>query len=1161
MLQRFRKATLVVLTAAAVGVPALAAGKNVSISVQKAPLSKVLREIERQAGCSFSYDEKKISAVKDVTIKLSDATLAAVLAQLSAKTGFEYTPVSDDVVVISVPSKKKETSRGKVSEVRKLSGNVVDEKGEPLLGASVLIKGTSVGAVTDLDGNFTIADNGAGKELTVSYIGYKPATVKIDSSDKYSIKLESSSLNLDEVVVIGYGVQKKRDLTTAISSIKASELVDQATTGIEEALVGRLPGVQITQTEGTPGGGMNIKVRGTGSITAGTEPLYVIDGVPMSDLANKGTDVIVNPLSGINMNDIESIEVLKDASAAAIYGSRGANGVVIVTTKQGKEGKPVVSYDGYTGWSQSTKKLNLLNAYEYAELCYDAHNNAYLDLLASKGIKGGSPTDSNEERLAILGVKAGTTNVNYLIPEEIMPYINGVQGLPDYNWQDAVLRTAFKQKHSVSVTGGQKGVSYYLSGNYADEDGIVLGSSQTTFGGRAKMKVQYKKFRFGTNVGLSHILSDLVPTEDRYSKETIIATATMAAPVMPIYAEDGSYDFSHYRWSYKQPQLINPVALANLREDKMTRNKVTTNTYLEYDILKGMRFKTEFSTDLNSFRRNVFRPSTLPTTVYKTPPSIPSGSTRTKDSFSWIWENTLTYDKKFADKHQLTAVGAFSMQKESLDISSISATDFPNDLIHTLNAANIATDWSSSREAWSLMSTLARAQYNYDGRYLASAAIRADGSSRFGKNNRWGYFPSASAGWYVSEEEFMKDINWLDNLKLRGSWGKSGNFSIGNYEYFSRLSTDTYVTGAGIGVKEVGLFPSSEANPWLGWEKTSMFDIGMELGLLNMFRLELDFYDSTTSDMLLKVRTPEISGYSYKRKNVGKVNNKGFEVNLSAMNTWGDFSMTNTLNYSMNRNKVLDLGGPTEMVDVYQSVVYFITKVGEPIGNYYTLVTDGVFMNQEEIDIANDPNDKRIATVAGAKPGDLKFKDINGDGVITDDDKTITGNYMPDFTYGFTSNMKYKWFDLSATLQGVYGNEIASIQRRYIDNMEGGGNGMRSALNRWKSESEPGDGFTYRANRSATGKNSVISTWHIEDGSYLRISNVTFGVTAPDTWRKKLGVKNLRVYFSAHNLFTFSNYSGYNPEVSNSTNPLMPGIDYGTYPLARTFAVGVNLGF
>lgn len=1154
MNQSFRKLLFAVaFTASAFSMYAEVA--NITLSAQNVPLRRVLDKIEKQGGVTFSYDEKSLQRTGNISISVKNASLSSVLSMLKQKTGLDYSMLSENSVVISQPNTKS------TKKTFTLSGVIVDETGEPLIGASVIVKGTTNGVTTDVEGKFNLPNVSAGNDVNFSYVGYAPKTIKVNKNEPLTVKLDQSTMKLDEVVVIGYGVQRKRDVTTAISSVKASDLKDMPTTSVEQALVGKMAGVQITQTEGTPGGGMNIKVRGTGSITAGSDPLYVIDGIPMSDLANKGTDVVVNPLSGINMNDIESIEVLKDASAAAIYGSRGANGVIIVTTKQGKEGKPSVSYDGNFGWAETTKKLDLLNAYEYAELCYDAHNNTYLDLLASKNIKGGSITDTNEERLAILGVKAGTTNVNYLIPEEIMPYVNGVPGLPDYDWQDAVLRTAFKQKHSLSVNGGNKNVNYYISGNYANEDGIVIGSDQETFGGRAKIKVSYNKFRFGTNVGITHILSDLVPTEDRYSKETIIASATMAAPVMPIYDENGNYDYSHYRWSYKQPQLINPVALANLREDKMKRNKVTSNTYVEYDILKGLRAKTEFSTDFNSFRRNIFRPSTLPTTVNKTPPSIPSATTRTKDSFSWIWENTLTFDRKFNKKHQVSAVAVYSMQKEGIDATSFTATDFPNDLVHTINAANVATDWSSSREAWSLMSILGRAQYNYDHRYMVSAAIRTDGSSRFGKNNRWGYFPSISGGWYLSEEDFLKEATWLNNLKLRASWGKSGNFSIGNYEYFSRMSQDTYVTGLPTGTKVVGLFPSSEANPNLGWETTAMTNVGVDFGVFNMFRLEFDAYNSNTTDMLLTVRTPEISGFSSKRMNVGKVNNRGFEATLTTNNRFGDFFMTNSVNYAMNRNKVIDLGGPQEMVDVYQSVVYFVTRVGEPIGNYYTLVTDGVFMNQQEIDIANDPNDKRIATVAGARPGDFKFVDQNGDGVITDDDKVITGNYMPDFTYGFSSNMSYKLFDLSFALQGVYGNEIANIQKRYIDNMEGGGNSMGDARNRWRSEENPGDGLTVRANRSATGKNGSISTWHIEDGSYLRVSNITFGVTCPEKWRKNWGISNLRLYFATQNPFTFSKYSGYNPEVSNSSNPLMPGIDYGTYPIAKSYNVGLNVTF
>lgn len=1153
------KRLLVMAFLATCATGAFAQGKLITLNLHNAPLSEALQAIEKQSGYTFSYNDNVVAAGKAVTLETKDASISAVLDKMSQATGLEYSMMANDVIVVTKKKNDNETKRRQLLD-RPITGIVIDETGEPVIGASVVLKNTGKGVTSNIDGQFSLANVAVGDVVTISYIGYLPQSFDIKNSAPLKVQLIPSASNLNEVVIIGYGVQRKRDVTTSISSIKGDELTDMPANSVEQALVGRMPGVQITQGTGMPGGGTSIKVRGTGTITAGSDPLYVIDGVPQSDLSGDATGTQVNPLGGIDMNDVESIEVLKDASAAAIYGSRGANGVIIITTKQGSSGKPKVNYSGFVGWQQRTKKIDMLGAYDFANLVYDAHNNAYLDLCESKGISG-SITDTNDQRLKNMGAKPGTTNVTYLIPDEIMPYINGEQGLTDTDWQDAVFRNGITTKHSLSVSGGANGVDYFISGNYAKEEGIVIGSGQETFGGRANINIKYDKVHFGVNTNIAHMVYDIVPTEDRFTKETVVASALAAAPIFRVYNEDGSYNFENYNWSHKQQAVLNPVAIANEREDRMKRNKVMGKAFFNWEIIPGLNFKTEFSTIWNSFRREVYRPSVLPSSTNKVPPSNPEGTVRTKDALSWTWENTLSYNKTFKDVHRISAVLGQSMQRESIEGSRITGNGYPNDLVHTLNASTTATNWDSDRQAWTLASLFGRVQYNYDDRYLISASMRADGSSRFGKNNRWGYFPSVSAGWYLSEENFLKDQTWLDALKLRASYGVSGNFSIGNYDCYALLGQDNYVLGTGAGNLMAGLYTSSLANDDLGWEKTKMLNIGLELGVFNMFRLEVDLYNSNTTDMLLNVPIPYVSGFGTALQNRGKVNNKGIEITLSTHNHWGDFNWTNSLNFALNRNKVKDLGGVNEIITQANSVIYYVTRVGEAIGNYYTLETDGIFMNEEELRIAADPNDKRIAYVAGAKVGDFKFVDQDGDGVITDNDKTITGNYAPKFTYGYSTQMTYKWFDLGVSLQGTYGNKVANIFKRYIDNMEGSINCMTDALDRFVDVNNPGNGKVVQANRSATGKNGTISTWHIEDGSYLRFRDITFGVTLPKDWTKKAGIEKVRAYFTAYNPFTFTKYSGYNPEVSNNTNPLTPGVDYGTYPVAKSYVFGLNVSF
>lgn len=1122
---------------------------QITVNLKDLSLRASLKKIEQVSSYKFFYNENLPELNQKVSMNVQNATIEQTMQQLLETMELTYKQEKDNVIVLVRMTQEKQ-------RMIKVSGKVVDMDGEPIIGASVAVKGSINGTITDVNGSFSINNVPESAQLIVTYIGYKPMELAANDKNVVKIALQEDSQMIDEVVVVGYGVQRKRDVTTSISSLKASELAVPVSS-IDQAMTGKMAGVQVTQPSGIPGGGMSIKVRGTGSISAGNEPLYVVDGFPMSDGVGDATGMKVNPLSSINMNDVESIEVLKDASAAAIYGSRGSNGVVIITTKKGKDGKPVVKYDGYVGWQKRTKKIKMVGAYDYAKLLYDSRNNAYFDALAAKGLTG-SVTDSNDERRTKLGQPLTNEKLNYIIPSEVFPYLESTPGLTDTDWQDEVLRTALTQSHNVSVTGGTKSALYFVSANYMGDKGIVIGSGFQQMGARAKIDATYNKFAFGANISFNHSEYDLVPTEDRYSKETIVSTALGMAPILPVYDENGDYNFKQYIWNHGLPNLINPVALANLRKDNMKRNRMLGTLYAEYEIIKDLKLKSSFGADFNSFRRNVYRPSTLPTSVNQTPPSIPTGESMTKDILNWVWENTLAYNTTFRENHNLSAVVGWTAQAESVDNSNMSATGFPNDLVETLNASTTATKWGTARENWSLLSALARVQYNYKNKYMLSATMRVDGSSRFGPSNRWGTFPSVSGGWYISEEDFMKgSSSWLSSLKLRASYGISGNFSIGNYEYYANLGDDNYILGTETLVP--GLAPITAGNPELGWEKTAMTNLGLELGLFNMLTFELDIYNSNTSDMLLNVPLPEFSGFSTIRKNVGKVNNKGIEFSVSTNNTWGKFTWNNRLNFSLNRNKVVDLGGVDQIISQGETME-FITKVGEPIGNYYGLITNGVFMNQAEVDIANDLNDKRIAQVKNAKPGDFKFVDVDGSGVIDGNDKTMIGNYMPKFTYGYSTDLKYRWFDLSIALQGVYGNEVANINRRYLNNMEGGGNQI-DALNRWQSEDNPGNGKVVRANRSATGMNGQMSTWHVENGSYLRVRNITFGVTIPSSWMKSIGLTFARFYFSTQNPFTFTKYSGYNPEVDMKGDPLTPGIDYGTYPLARSAVFGLNLTF
>lgn len=1036
-----------------------------------------------------------------------------------------------------------------------VSGTVKDAPGEPLIGVSVVITGTGTGTVTDADGHYRISLPEGKTQLTFSYVGFEPQTVNTAGRNTIDITLREDARALDEVVVVGYGVQRKRDVTTSISSVKASEIGDMSVSSIEQALAGRMAGVQITQPNGTPGAGFGVKVRGVGTITAGSSPLYVIDGVPLSDDTGSATGITVSPLASISTQDIESIEVLKDASASAIYGSRGSNGVVIITTKKGLEGKPVVSYSGQVGVQAVTRKVDVLNAYEYADLVYEAHNADYYEKLSTAGKASlYDPRATNQERWNNLNTGSINQNQSWMIPPEILPYVDGQQGLTDTDWQDRVLRNGRIQQHNLSVSGGNRNIKYLVSANYRDEEGVVINSSLEKMGFRTKVDIDYNKWKVGGNISLTRNVFDLVNSEGRYADDGVLSLALGAAPIYPVYNEDGSFNYEHHNITYGNSKLNNPVAVATLIKDRMAAIQMFATGYAEYEFAKGLNLRTQGSWHYNNYVRDYYRPASLPNSTNRTPPANPVAESRTKNKFTWVWENTLNYKKKIGKVHSITGLAGWTAQRYQGNANRITATDLPlNDLLETIPNSSTATSYDSTKDAWTLLSALVRAQYSYADKYMFSAAIRADGSSRFGPENRWGYFPSVSGAWYVTEEPFMKPAAaWLTHLKLRASWGVTGNMSIGNYASYGIVNGDNYIFGdqMAIGMKE-----SSAGNPALGWEKTSQVNLGLELGLFKWLNIEMDIYKGTTSDMLLDVPVLQASGFSTVLQNIGKLSNRGIELTVSTNHRIGKVTWTHSLNYAANRNKVLSLGpDATQIVTQANSVIDFITKVGEPIGNYYTYVVDGVYQSQAEIetDIMNG------IIVPGARPGDYRFKKFGDDDTINDDDKQITGNYLPDFTYGYTTNIKYRGFDLSVSLQGVYGNEIANINRRYLANMEGNANSLSVALDRWHSKENPGSGSVYRANRIATGMNSAISTWHIEDGSYMRIREVTLGYSFPKSVLKRYGISGLRVYASAFNPFTFTNYSGYNPEVSTNSSPVMQGVDYGTYPLSKSIVFGLN---
>ncbi len=1052
-----------------------------------------------------------------------------------------------------------------------LKGIVRSLTQEPVAGASVVIRNSrnnfSKGAATDSAGEFLLpaVPAGSGYTITVTSIGYQSRTLPgyTQADDKMGTVIieltpQAGSDNaLTDVVVVGYGTQRKREVSGAIASLRASDIRDQPVANVEQAIAGKMAGVQVLQNSGAPGGSISIRIRGLNSISAGVDPLYVVDGFPVSnDLKNLqgSTDLInitgassfqkaPNPLSSLNTDDIESIEVLKDASAAAIYGSRASNGVVLITTKKGnRSGTPRISYSTYAGVQQVSKKIHLMDGYQWSKFALDAKNNAYLD-----AVPGANINDNNTVR----------ANANYQLPPEIMPYLTNTPGLTNTDWQDAIFRTAPVQNHTLSASGGNDKFQYYISGNYFDQRGIVIASGFKRYGVRANLTADLtSKLKVGINLSPTYSYHDLVNTEGPFIYDGVIDNALKATPIFPVYNANGSLAVNNQNtWAYNYSGGENPVALATQISDKLEQVRNLGNIFAQYAIIKGLNFKSMVATDINYFGRNFYRPSTLGTyrPIQQGAPTVPKGSSQTAIAKNWLWENTLTYDLTVASRHKFNALLGYSAQKNQTTANEVDATNFPNNSVQTLNAGTVNGGYSTKSE-WSLISYIGRLNYNFSEKYFVSASLRRDGSSRFGANNKWGYFPAVSGAWLVSGEPFFK-LPAISETKLRASYGLTGNFQITNYGSYDLLSANNYILGTGNGTSVNGNGLSQPANPDLTWEKTAQFNLGLDIGLLNnRIYLSADFYRSETRDLLLNVPVPFSSGFATALRNVGKVQNKGLELNITSRNITGPFSWTTNFNISGNRNKVLQLGpnGAPIISDGGVASLY-ITQIGSPIGSYYGYVNGGVFKDQKEID--NYPH------YSTAKPGDRRFIDVNGDKKIDANDRTSIGSYFPNFIAGLTNEFSYKGFDLSIALQAVQGNEIMNLQRRYLFNMEGNANQYIEALPYWKSPTDPGDPNVMRANRVTNANSAQISSFHVEDGSFLRIRSLVLGYTFNSRLFNNK-IKSLRLYASAQNLYTWTKYLGYNPEVNaRPDNSLSQGEDYGSYPLARTIIGGLNLSF
>jgi TonB-linked SusC/RagA family outer membrane protein len=1102
--------------------PFIASAQNISVSLENPTLKEVISVIESQTNLKFAYgNEIDLQSVMPGTYNFNNGNITSVLQEFSAQSNFNFNLVGNNITI---------SGDGPAQEQITVKGMVVDEEGLPLPGATVVEQGTENGVVTDSDGYFRMIAN-SNSDLIVNFIGYTPQSFSA-TTEEVTIKLIADSDILEEVVVIGYGTQRKQDVTGSVASISADRIGDLPVPNFEQALKGQAAGVQVIQNTGSPSSGTTIRIRGSGSITAGNDPLYVVDGFPISG-GSGGQGGIPgggNPLNTINLNDIESIDILKDASATAIYGSRGANGVVIITTKSGKVGKSTLSFDAYTSWQSPTKKLDVLSPQEFAEYHIESRENGWLR-------SGGDPNTPNENR------------GRFRVPEM---YLNPSQW-QETDWQDEVLRTGIIRNYNLSANGGTENLKYNISGGYLKNEGIIIGSSMERFSFRTNLNSEINdRLRAGLRFNTSYVVNDQVPTEGHF-RGAIVGMALRLTPLIGPYQEDGTYTnplaMRNNRTGIGTLGAVdNPVAVALEDQYDLDQGRVLGNSFLEYDILKNLTFRTSLGIDFKLNRVHVFQ-SSLTGRSGSPPPNPQVGHASSSQGINWLSENVLSYNTTIEEDHRIEAIAGYSAQKNDYRFIRVDGREYPSDKVPYVSAAGVVESGTENRNQWALISYYSRVNYSFRNKYLVTATIRQDGSSRFGVKNKYGTFPSAALGWKMSEEDFMDNLDIINNLKWRLSYGISGNDQIPQYQHVPNIVNLGYVLGRNQSIVNA-VAPGRLSNPFVTWETSRSWNLGLDLSLLERrINFTADAYKSNTYGLLLNVNIPAVAGFTNTLENIGEVENKGLEFTLTTRNTTGELRWNSSLNYSMNRNKVLELGGSAgDFIDAGNSR----TVVGQPMALWYTRVTDGIFNTEEEI-LNHVPQDNN------PRPGDRRFVDVNGDNRVDNADRDFVGNPNPDFTFGITNNFYYKGFTLDILMNGSYGNDI---YYKYATgaNMNGNLNQDAVVKGRWQSPENPGAGNIPQVVYGFSTLADRDSDFYIHDGSFLRVANVTLAYQLPASIVDNLNIQNARVYVSGQNLLTFTSYPGYDPEIASSGgNPLSFGSDGGIYPLARVFTIGVNL--
>ncbi|MEO6288211.1 MAG: TonB-dependent receptor [Dyadobacter sp.] len=1114
--------------------------QRITLQVSDQKLNSILSEIEKAVDVRFSYSPNLIRASRKVSFNLVNEKLSVVLEKLLVPNKLKFQIVGKQIILLRDAVEKqeeesflpKQSSDGPPLEVV-VAGTVKDEKGTGLPGVNILVKGTLEGTTTDQNGNYSLKVAKGDMTLVFSFVGYLSQEKIVADQSVINVTLVTDQKSLEEVIVVGYGTQKKRDVTGSISQIKSDDLKGLPVTGLDQAMQGKAAGVQVTQNSGEPGGSVSVRIRGVGTIGS-NEPLYIVDGLPTGSL------------NSINPNDIESIEILKDAASASIYGSRGANGVVLVTTKRGKEGKTRIVVDAFVGVQATAKEIKVLNGPDFATLANESVVNTNNDPRANV------PKDN-----------------------PLNPLWSNPSSLPTYNWQDAIFQNSPVQSYNVSISGGTAKSRTVASFGYFRQDGLIVNSKYDRFTGRINSDYQLNaRAKFGHSINISRDNKRSVPTDA--SAVGMLQTAYQMHPMQPIFAPDGLQSetvfglggYAHFplvtEARFYPRQLYNPIYGTKVRENEQVSLRLLGTVFGEYEILPGMSFRSSIGIELGNGGSKSYTPYISANIFGNT--TRDDASEGMDRSYSWNWINTLNYSKTFG-KHAVGAlVGIDALRGASSSLSG-SASSFANPNVRTFGFALPANrNVSNGASDFALLSYLGRINYAFNDKYLLQFNVRRDGSVNFGPKNRYGVFPSVAAGWRISQESFMKSVSSITDLKIRASWGQLGNQSIPNFQYLNTLSSDQieYTLGTGSQAAAGGITVRSLANPDIKWEATTQSDIGLDASLWQgRVNVTADYYERETTDMLVNIPVPISLGAPNNSilRNAGGMKNSGIELSLGYRQNTGQFNWSADANFATLKNEVTSLGqNGRPIVNNFnegQNNAATQTVVGQSLAYFWGYKTDGIFQNQEEIDVS--PMKETVI------PGDRRYVDVNGDGKVDGNDRVNLGNGLPKIIYGATLRADYKGFDASVLLQGQAGNKISNNAVRALydirnSNGQGVQNVSQDMMGRWTG---PGTSNTMpRVAYFTSSDNNRFSDVYIENGAFLRCRNAQIGFTVPQNLSQKAGIERLRIYLAAQNLFTITKYSGFDPEIgSRSQNALTTGVDQGRYPVAKVIMGGLNISF